>query len=62
MQVDPIQPTLKPTGTKRLKLQYDETLSKFAFKFNSHRYSKEPVFAAASVSHGVLLRRRGSGR
>jgi hypothetical protein len=29
VQVDPIKPTLKPPGTKRLKLNYDELLSKF---------------------------------
>jgi len=39
VQVDPIQPTLKPPGTKRLKLNYDETLSIFAFKFNLRRYT-----------------------
>jgi len=39
VQVDPIKPTLKPTGTKRLKLKWDEVLSSFAFKFNLRRYS-----------------------
>ena len=43
MQVDPINPTLKPPGTKLLKLKYDEPLSKIAFKFNLRRYSKEPA-------------------
>ena len=38
MQVDPIKPTLKASGTKRLKLKYDEPLSKLAFKFNLRRY------------------------
>jgi hypothetical protein len=38
MQVDPIKPTLKAPGTERLKLHYDELLSKFAFKFNMRRY------------------------
>ena len=27
VQVNPIKPTLKPSGTKRLKLNYDEPLS-----------------------------------
>ena len=27
VQVDPIKPTLKPPGTKRLKLKYDKLLS-----------------------------------
>jgi hypothetical protein len=39
VQVDPIKPTVKAPGTKRLKLKYDATLSKFAFKFNLRRYS-----------------------
>ncbi len=39
VQVDPIKPTLKAPGTKRLKLEYDEPLSNFAFKFNLRRYS-----------------------
>ena len=34
VQVDPMKPKLKPPGTKRLKLQYDEPPSNFAFKFN----------------------------
>ena len=39
VQVDPIKPTLKPPGTDRLKLKYDEPPSNFAFKFNLRRYS-----------------------
>jgi hypothetical protein len=39
VQVDPIKSTLKPPGTKRLNLQYDEPLSNFAFKFNLCRYT-----------------------
>jgi hypothetical protein len=39
VQVDPIKPTLKAPGTKRLKLQYDEPLSNFAFNFNLRRYT-----------------------
>ena len=38
MQLDPIKPTLKAPGSKRLKLQYDELLSRFAFKFKLRRY------------------------
>ena len=41
MQADPIKPTLRAPGTKSLKLQHDELLSDFAFKFNLHRYTKE---------------------
>jgi len=39
VQVEPIKPTLKPPVTKRLKLTYDELLSRFAFKFNLCRYN-----------------------
>jgi hypothetical protein len=40
VQVDPIKPTLKAYGTKRLTLKSDEPLSNVAFKFNLRRYSK----------------------
>ena len=33
VQVDPMRPTLKPPGTKRLKLKYDEILLQFCFQF-----------------------------
>ena len=39
VQVDPIKPTLKPPGTKRLKLKCDELRSSFGFKFNVRRYA-----------------------
>ena len=39
VQVDPIIPTLKAPGTKRLQLKYDITLSSFAFNFNLRRCS-----------------------
>jgi hypothetical protein len=38
-QVEPIKPTLKLPGTKRLKLECDEPISKFALKFNLRRYN-----------------------
>jgi hypothetical protein len=40
MQVDPIKPTLKAPGSKRLKLEHVNLLSNFAFRFNLHRYSQ----------------------
>ena len=40
MQVNPIKSTLKALGTKRLKLEYAEPLSNFAFEFNLRRYTK----------------------
>ena len=39
MQIEPIKPTLKPPGTKRLKLEYDGLLSNFGFKINLRRYN-----------------------
>ena len=38
VQVDPIKPTLKAPGIKRLKLKYDKPLANVAFKFNWSRY------------------------
>jgi hypothetical protein len=38
VQVDPIKPTFTVPGTKCLKLECDELLSSFAFKFNLRRY------------------------
>ena len=51
MQVDPTKPTLKPPGTKRLKLKCDALLSILlqfcfnftAFKINLHHYTKEDM-------------------
>ena len=40
VQGDPIRPTLKAPGTKRLRLKSDEPLSNFAFKFELRRYTK----------------------
>ena len=41
MQFDPIKPTLRPTGTKRLILKCHVLLSTSAFKFNLRRYTEE---------------------
>jgi hypothetical protein len=35
-----VKPKLKPPGTKRLTLEYDGLVSKFAFVFNLRRYTK----------------------
>ena len=40
MQVVPFKPTLKAPGYNRLKLEYDELLSNFAFKINMRHNSK----------------------
>jgi hypothetical protein len=34
-----MKPKLKPSGTKRLKLNCDTLFSTFAFKFNLRRYN-----------------------
>ena len=52
MQVDPIKPTLKAPGTKRLKLKCDVLLSTSAFKSNSRRYNK------AAIKHFEMLNTR----
>jgi len=38
-----MKPTLKPSGTKRLKLRCDVLLSNGAFKFKLRRYTKGQV-------------------
>ena len=55
MQVDPIKPTLKPSGAKRLKLKYDEALSNVAFDFNLRLHIKLAAKAAADPTNTVLL-------
>ena len=40
MQFDPIKPTFKAPGTKRLTPKHDEPLSSVAFKFNLRRYTE----------------------
>ena len=39
MQLDPIKPTLKAPGSKRLKLQYEKPPANSAFRFNLRRYN-----------------------
>ena len=60
VQVDPIKPTLKAPGTKRLKLNYDKLLSSFAFNSNLCCYTEAgtratAVAATATVGPGSLL-------
>jgi len=40
VQAQPMKPTLKAPGSMHLKLKYDESPSKFAFKFNLRRYTE----------------------
>jgi len=60
VQVDPVQPTLKAPGTKRLKLKYDDLVSNFTFKFNLRRYNKgmnvNPLNEAVLSSAESILR------
>jgi len=58
VQVDPIKPTLKVPGTKRLKVQYDELLSSFPFKFNLRRYIEVREELAAAAAAAVVGRCR----
>ena len=41
MQVEPMKPALEAPGTKRLKHEYDEPPTNFAFKINLRRYRGE---------------------
>ena len=50
VQVDPIKPTLKAPGTKRLKLKWDDPLSSFGFNFNLRHYSLGSGSVAARMS------------
>ena len=45
VQVKPVKPKLKAAGTKRLKLQYDEALSSFPFKFKLRHCTMGQVLA-----------------
>jgi hypothetical protein len=57
VQVDPIKPTLKAPGTKRLKLKYDEPLLSFGFKFKLRRYTTDPASPSTNTvgTHGSCL-------
>jgi len=44
VQVDPVKPTVKAPGTKRLQVEYDELLSSLAFKFKWRRYNAAARF------------------
>jgi hypothetical protein len=55
VQVDPIKPTLKAPGTKRLKLYYDEPPSNFGFKCNLRHYTAAGVGASLLFAGVALL-------
>ena len=62
VRVDPIKPTLKASGTKRLTLKYDELLSNFAFKYNLRRYTVlgDACYVAGRCRFKPVLRAPGS--
>jgi hypothetical protein len=53
MQVDPFKPTLKAPGTKRLKLELDETGCEFCFQFQL----APPHPGSSRLTTGVTLGR-----
>jgi hypothetical protein len=55
VQIDPIKPTLKPSGTKRLKLKSDGLLSTSAFKFSLRRYTEGSPLNVMLESAGIFL-------
>jgi len=57
-----MKPKLKPPGTKRLKLKYDEPLSTFGFNFNSRRYIWEARRRIDRCLRRVLFERYKVGR
>jgi len=56
VQIDPIKPTLKAPGPRRLKLKYYELLSSFAFNVNLRRFSWEEGGLRVRVLFYVRLR------
>ena len=62
MQVDPIRPKLKAPGTKPLKLQYDEPLSTFAFKFKLRRYNEVLCKIVSGTGKSLVAPFSGRGR
>jgi len=55
VQVDPIKPTLKAPGTKRLKLTCDVLLSTPTLKFNLRRYAGAGAGGVAMTLVGSVL-------
>jgi hypothetical protein len=61
VQVDPIEPKLKPPGTKRLKLNCDILLSTSAFRFNLRRNSVEHTMLGPGDKEVAVELLRGRG-
>jgi hypothetical protein len=64
VQVDPIKPTMKALGTKRLNLKTYKLLSSFAFGFDLRRYTEEGSVAGGDGGGDVIGAGggRGAGR
>ena len=62
MEVDPIKPTVKALGTKRLKLKHDELLSIFAFNLDLRRYTVAGRGQHAQPRHARVRLRVAPGR
>jgi len=54
-QVDPIKPTLKAPGTKRLTLKCDDPLSSFGFNVNLRRYNKAAAQGHTTAQVNIAL-------
>jgi len=50
VQVDPIKPALKESGSKRLKLNYDYLLLSFALNFILRRYMMVVMMGTAIIN------------
>ena len=50
MQVDPINPTVKAPGIKRLKVHFDKPLSNFALEFKLRRYILDEFHDKARIA------------
>jgi hypothetical protein len=65
VHVDPITPKLKPPGTKRSKLNCDELLSSFAFKFDLRRFIADACARAGDYPRAAQavdwMRRQAGG-
>jgi len=56
VQVDPIKPTFKAHGTKRLKFKYDHLLLSFAFNFNLRHYTEAREMIESGVDPAAWRR------
>jgi hypothetical protein len=55
VQVEPLKPKLKPSGTKHLKVKFDNLLSTSDFKFNLRCYILDGVLALTSGPRPAAL-------